>query len=103
MKSGWLRTSFALFLSSILLTSLARATNTEDGLYLCGNIQEFSTTEGSIKVDITSESCHGLNTFKLPKAMNAAQLPSTGRICFFIDSNSCKRGFVYTITKIEKE
>ena len=92
-----------LLSSCIFWGSLALAAETNDGLYLCGYIQEINTEETYIMVNVTSECCRGLHKFKLPNVMNDAPLIVNTRKCFFIDSSSCNQGFVYTITKIDKE
>lgn len=93
----------ALLSFCILWGPLTLAAETNDGLYLCGAVREINTEDAFIMVDVTSESCRGLHKFKLLTVTNGVPLIVNASKCFFIDSSSCKQGFVYTITKIEKE
>jgi len=74
-----------------------------DELYLCGVVQEINLQTAQVTVDIASSSCRGVRTFKLPATKDRLSFNVTDRKCFFINSDSCKAGYTYTITKIVPE
>lgn len=74
-----------------------------DELYLCGVVQETNPQTAQVTVDVSSDGCRGMRTFKLPATKDRASFNKAGRKCFFINSNSCKAGYTYTITKIVPE
>lgn len=74
-----------------------------DELYLCGIVQEVNLPAAQVTVDVSSDSCRGLRTFKLPATNDKASSNLVGQKCFFINSNSCKTSYIYTITKIVSE
>ena len=75
-----------------------------DELYLCGIVKEVNTIDALVTIDVASKSCGGLQKFKLSAATKGRTSFTVGnRKCFFINSNSCKAGYLYTITKIEPE
>lgn len=74
-----------------------------DELYLCGVVQEVNLQAAQVTVDIASANCRGIKTFKLPATTDKTSFNMAGRKCFFINSNSCKMGYTYTITKIVPE
>jgi hypothetical protein len=75
----------------------------EDELYLCGVVQEVNLQTAQVTVDVASDSCRGIRTFKLPTAKDRLSFNVANRKCFFINSNSCKAGYTYTITKTVPE
>lgn len=76
-----------------------------DELYLCGVVQEVNLQTAQVTVDVASDGCRGIKTFKLPPptSKDRASFNVAGRKCFFINSNSCKAGYTYTITKTVSE
>lgn len=84
----------------ILFCTQAFAT---DELYLCGVVQEVNLQAAQVTVDVKSDNCRGMRTFKLPAAKGRAALNVNDRTCFIIDSNRCKTGYVHTITKTMPE
>lgn len=74
-----------------------------DELYLCGVVQEINLQTAQVTVDVVSDSCRGMRTFKLPATKDTTTFNMVGRKCFLINSNSCKAGYIYTITKIVPE
>lgn len=103
MKSRWMTICCALIYSCIVFCSSAFAADAVDQLYLCGIIKEINTKDAIVSVDVKSESCHGLQQFKLSAAMGGKVLNVDDQKCFFIDSSRCQAGYKYTITKIETE
>lgn len=74
-----------------------------DELYLCGVVQEVNLQTAQVTVDVASDSCRGVKTFKLPATKDRLSFNVAKRKCFFINSNSCKAGYTYTITKTVPE
>jgi len=74
-----------------------------DELYLCGVVQEVNIQAAQVTVDVASNSCRGMRTFKLPATKDRTSFSVASRKCFFINSNSCKAGYIYTITKTVSE
>lgn len=74
-----------------------------DELYLCGVVQEVNLQTAQVTVDVASSSCRGIRTFKLPATKDRLSFNVNARKCFFIDSNRCKTGYTYTITKTVPE
>lgn len=74
-----------------------------DDLYICGIVKNIDFEKSTVIIDVTSESCPGPMKFKLP-ATNILHLDDVDqRICFYIDSNGCKSGYIYNITEIVGE
>lgn len=73
-----------------------------DELYLCGVVNGINARDGVVSVDVASEGCRGLRTFRLPAKLGLT-LKAKKRICFFIDRNRCQASYVHTITKILPE
>jgi len=103
MKSRWMTICCALIYSCIVFCTSAFAADAVDQLYLCGIIEEINTQDALVTVDVASDSCRGLQKFKLPAAMGGASFNVDQRKCFFIDSSRCNAGYIYTITKIVTE
>lgn len=93
----------ALISSCIVLCISAFTAHAEDELYLCGTVEEISTQEALVTVDVTSSSCRGLKKFRLSPATRGASFDVGTRKCFFINSSHCDAGYIYTIIKIETE
>jgi len=74
-----------------------------DELYLCGVVQEVNLKDALVTVDVASNICRGMRTFKLPATKDKASFTVADRKCFFINSSSCKAGYTYTITKTVSE
>ena len=90
----------AFMFPGILFCSQAFAV---DELYLCGVVQEINLQTAQVTVDVVSDSCRGIRTFKLLKTQDTNSFNMAVRKCFFINNNSCKAGYTYTITKIVPE
>lgn len=89
----------AVMFSGIFFSSQALAL---DELYLCGVVTGINAKDGLVTINVTSESCLGLRTFKLP-AKKRLSLKVDERKFFYIDSNRCRPGYTYTITKTVPE
>lgn len=102
MNSKRTITYAAIFFGLLLVAPPAFAT---DELYLCGTVENANLPGLLITINVASGGCRGLRTFKLSQAAaNALAARGVGgRKCFFINSNTCKAGFTYTITKITPE
>ncbi len=87
------------------LVPLASPAFATDELYLCGVVQDANLTNQLITIDVASGGCRGPRAFKLAAAAAKALTSQTtsGRKCFFINSNRCQAGYTYTITKITPE
>lgn len=96
------RKVFALVLlgMSCLLPTSSYA---DDELYLCGIVRQIDIANGTAVIDVTSENCPGSREFKTTANADLSPNDVDVRKCFFIDSDSCKSGYVYTITKTESE
>ncbi len=92
--------TYAVMFPGILFYTKAFAM---DDLYLCGVTKEINTKTAMVIVDVASQSCRGLRTFRLPVAKGGAAFNVDERRCFFIDSNSCQAGHIQTITKTATE
>lgn len=90
----------AFMFPGILFCSQAFAV---DELYLCGVVQEVNLQTAQVTVDVASDSCRGTRTFKLPATKDRTSFNVAGRKCFSINSNRCKAGYTYTITKTVPE
>ncbi len=77
----------------------------EDELHLCGIVKNMDTKKVFVSVDVQSESCRGLRTFKLPAADRTSSFnldeSVNESICFYIDVNRCQPGTTYSITKFD--
>jgi hypothetical protein len=75
----------------------------EDELYLCGIVKILDIPKAFVTVDVKSESCQGLQKFELITGLKMSSINLDQKICFFIDRNQCMSGYIYSITKIEKD
>ncbi|HAM53410.1 MAG TPA: hypothetical protein DCP92_22955 [Nitrospiraceae bacterium] len=84
-----------VFLStSVLMISPASA---GDNLYLTGILKRVNVKEGTIVVDVLSQSCPGSRVFSVNRA-SALQGQEEGKFSFSINSSSCKGSVIYKIT-----
>jgi hypothetical protein len=102
-SSRWITPCGAVLFLHLVGSGPALAVEVPDALYLCGIVTEIKGVEAKVVVDVRSESCPGQHLFKLPSGTDASSLIVNSRKCFFIDSSTCKDGFAYTITTIDKE
>ena len=70
-----------------------------DNLSLTGVVRSIDSNNGIISLDITSEGCRGLRTFRVPDdAKGDLDASLIGKkLQFMIDSSKCERGRIYNI------
>jgi len=92
-KMGIVLVSFAL------IAFCAQASLADDGLSLTGVVKSVDSATGMISVDVTSEGCRGVRTFKVPDTvkgdLNASFVGK--KLNFKIDGVICERGRIYNI------
>lgn len=91
-----------LAITAIIISSL-NPVAANDELYLCGTVREVNRTSSSIVVDVATLSCQGTWKFNILNELNLTTERIGEKLCFFIDSDICKSGYVYTITHIDEE
>lgn len=84
------------FLLALLLGDAVYAV---DGLSLTGYVKSVDAANLTVTLDVKSESCRGIRTFKAPSAArdDLNTLPIGTKLQFSIDSGDCKRDKTYTI------
>lgn len=84
-----------LIIGLLILIKVALA----DNLFLTGVVRSIDQKKGIIRVAVSSESCRGLREFTVPED-SRTDLDSSligKRIEFFINSDKCEQGRIYTI------
>jgi hypothetical protein len=92
---------FACTIVGFFLLLHTAASATADDLYLCGVVTKLDVQKSLITVDVKSESCRGLHSFKLPAVNDGTFIDVDKKICFHIESSTCKSSEIYSITKID--
>lgn len=87
-----------IFVSLMLLSLCAQTSLALDNLSLTGFLRSIDKNNGTISVQITSGSCKGLRTFKVPDNAKDDLDDWMGKpLRFVIDSSQCEQGKVYNI------
>ncbi len=74
-----------------------------DELYLCGIVNSVDSQNGTVSINVQSKSCYGIQTFKLPANNTRSSFKMDERQCFFINSSECRSGYLYSITRTERD
>lgn len=103
----FMRKKMWIILASFVLMSLCLGTQTSlaDGfMSVAGIVRSVDSNTGIISLDVTSEGCRGLGSFKMPD--NAKDDLSESLIgkkrMFLIDSPRCERGKIHNIVLKEQ-
>ncbi len=86
-------------LAAVLALGAGNAAMAEDELYLCGIVKDVDSQDETVIIDVKSESCRGIRTFRLSVSMNIASFQVNREKCFFINSNVCNAKEIYSIIK----
>ena len=91
-----------IFVALMLLSLYAQTSLALDNLSLTGFVRSIDKTNGTINLEITSESCRGFRVFRMPGKINLDDSRIGEKLEFKIDSSKCERGKIYNILSGEK-
>jgi hypothetical protein len=83
----------------ILITLCPQTSLALDNLSLTGFVRSIDSSNGIVNLDIISESCRGLRSFRVPDdARGDLDASLIGqKLGFMIDSSKCERGKIYNM------
>jgi hypothetical protein len=95
---GMKKHSYIFFILMFLFTVLnICSVNALDELFLTGVVRSVDSKSGIVIVDVKSEGCHGVRSFRVDNVSDLDGLEGK-KISFFINSSTCKGDEVYKMS-----
>lgn len=99
MLKPQIRMVFITLICVIILSNWVGVDHAADDLFLTGYVKSVDGANSTVTIDVRSESCKGIRTFRMPdKAKDDLNASLVGvKLNFSIDGATCERGKLYTI------